>query len=335
MITGDPAPVADRPQHRFGALFRWPIRIALLVLILLVALMSGSVIAGLLIAIISFIPTAIIAFWARNTSSADVRQMDSLTLQIAYWRGFLLVIGAFVVELVISLIVSLAFSDVSGLTSKLIFTFLTMFITPGVVEELYKWWLTSFAIKYHRSLQPPQPLLTHHQIVTFGVLSALGFATCEDMIYAAASLFSGGFGLALFTIVVRVVLFPLHLSLGARSAKEIAKLQMHGGSPFAVRFSRIWPQMVIHGTFDFCLTLASFGQSDVLPSQVEYLLVIPLLISIAAAVYLWRTLAGMRAPSQTVPNPELLMQPPRYANASQPANVSNAHADVPDPAAHV
>ncbi|CEO97705.1 unnamed protein product (mitochondrion) [Plasmodiophora brassicae] len=288
------------PGEQFCIATLWAL---LVVALLAIAVASRQVVPVAALCLIAFVPTALLFAWAGRCPSPDIRRVSSPILQMLYWRGFIFVFVPAIPELIVSIVLVPGLQpdlQKSGaIASYLIGQFLIMAVAPGVFEELYKWWLTSFAIRSWRRREP-DAAPTRSQIMLFGMFGALGFLTVEDLLYTLTAYASGDLASAAVTIGIRVALFPIHVSLGIASAKAIARQVADDRSPFKVRWAGIWRQMAVHGLYNFSLTI---GLSSILLAVSAYfalLLVIPLVIGIVCAVYLFLAVREMSTPSPAV-----------------------------------
>ncbi|SPQ95217.1 PrsW family intramembrane metalloprotease [Plasmodiophora brassicae] len=285
-------------------------------LLVLIALAVGLPLLIVVFAL-AFVPAAVIFTWARRArdrpNGADVRIPDPLTLKVSFWRGFLFVIIPLVPELLLMyLLVPAVFGDLehAPLGAYLAGQVVNAGITPGVVEELYKWWLTSLAITMHNGRSPQPPPLLASDIIVLAVFSALGFLTFEDLEYAVGSATTGGLVVAGLTIVLRILSFPLHLSFAAMSGKAIADRVQAGRHAWIVTPRGIWRQVGLHALYDYVLTVSIAPQvTDAWP-YAPVLLVVPIAIVVWCAVYLWQTLHAITRVAIPPPD-DVVVQVPR------------------------
>jgi len=166
------------------------------------------------------------------------------------------------------------------------------FLTAAIPEELFKFLALYLYAARHKAFDEPM------DGIVYGVMSALGFATFENVLYVA----DGGLGVAVMRAVTAV---PGHAFCGAIMGAYVGQAVFRPAEarPLLIK-ALIWP-IVLHGLYDFpLLTLKAAGDMSGLSGGVVFLL-----IGITAATLLveWRwTLQLVRA-ARLQQSPRLLM----------------------------
>ncbi|CEO95413.1 unnamed protein product (mitochondrion) [Plasmodiophora brassicae] len=200
-------------------------------------------------------PTALLFLWnaLRHRHPGRVHRMTTVQLTGLYASGALLIIIPFLLNTVTGWFASrvlLAGHDVAKAHKQatwpriFVFTLIAGAVSPGVWEELYKWWITSLGAK---RLDRPRSRL---QVTLCAVTSGLSFATAENLLYYWSVMSSED--LSTVVIAIRTLrCIPIHVALAVMSGKAMSLMIERQQCRLVVTLPGIWRQMILHASYNF------------------------------------------------------------------------------------
>ena len=188
-------------------------------------------------------PAVLLFFYIRKKDKIEPEPMK-LLLQLAGLGG-LSIIPAIVIELIGGAI----FGAIFG-TESVIYQFIDCFLVIAVAEEgckftclsLRTWWSKEFNYTY--------------DAVVYAVSVSLGFAALENILYV----FDGGFGVALMRALTSIpghTIFAIYMGYHYGVAKKAWCSRRIPLTVAGLAISIILP-ILIHGFYDFCLTVGNW-----------------------------------------------------------------------------
>lgn len=192
--------------------------------------------------IIAILPAAVLMFLIYKCDKVE-REPISLILKVM-GLGMVVIVPIVVCELVGEGIISLFLKEESVL-----YVFLDNFLVVGLMEELWK----RLIIKKY--IWNKHEFNYRFDAIVYCVASSLGFALLENILYV----FQNGFG----TGIVRAILsVPGHCTFAIFMGYFLgnAKLyEIQGDKKRVKRYAglSLWIPVLLHGFYDFCLTMES------------------------------------------------------------------------------
>lgn len=204
-------------------------------------------------------PTALLFLWnaLRQQRRDRVHPMTTTDLTLVYALGFICTFIPYVLNTTTSRVAMKMVMSGRDAKDELqqgtwriyVFYLIAIAISPGVWEELYKWWLTSVAAK---RLGRPRSRL---QVTLCAVTSGLSFATAENLLYYWRVMSCEGTSLS--TIMIRTLLcIPFHVACAVMSGQAISRMIDRQRHRFMVTLPGVWKQMVLHACSNYLLFLA-------------------------------------------------------------------------------
>jgi len=165
--------------------------------------------------------------------------------------------------------------------------FAMSFIVAAGVEETLKHFVV-------RCTYFPSPLRNPRAVLIYMMTGALGFATCENLMYVfeiksspvpGTSLFLG----ELIVLLVRI-LMPVHVICSVFQAKNLSAILM--SQQHMSLFRLLVTAIIIHGSYDFSLYLSAVLQFVSASNDIAYILVpfsFVVSITLSAGIYAYRS----------------------------------------------
>ncbi|CEO95415.1 PrsW family intramembrane metalloprotease [Plasmodiophora brassicae] len=211
-------------------------------------------------------PTALLFLWnaLRHRHPGRVHRMTTVQLTGLYASGFLLIIIPFLLNTATRWFASrvlLAGRDVAkeheqGTWRIFVFFMIALAVSPGVWEELYKWWITSLGVK---RLDRPRSRL---QVTLCAVTSGLSFATAENLLYYWSVMSSEG--LSTVVIASRTLrCIPGHVAFAVMSGKAMSLMIDRRQRRLVVTLPGIWKQMVLHACCNYFAFIGTMEHLEV------------------------------------------------------------------------
>lgn len=192
--------------------------------------------------IIAILPAAVLMFLIYKCDKVE-REPVSLILKVM-GLGMAIIIPVVICELMGEVVISLFCKPYS-----ILYIFLDNFLIVGLLEEFWKRLIVKKYIWNRHEFN------YRFDAIVYCVASSLGFALLENILYV----FQNGFG----TGIVRAILsVPGHCTFAIFMGYFLgnAKLyEMQGNEKKAKRYAglSLWVPVVLHGFYDFCLTMQS------------------------------------------------------------------------------
>ena len=191
---------------------------------------------AILIVIISFIPSILFYFFLRSLKKDNEQYKKDCRKTLI--RGFFAAIPIFLLDLVISLILSL--TGIKDTAGPIVNTLIRCFIINAFVEELVKVWTGNKMIKQNHDT------VSWLDMISFIAIASIGFEISEGIVYILTS--SPG------QMLVRGISM-MHISFGLIEGWYIGKYAKTGDKKYM--FLSMGVTILIHGLYNFGLSDAA------------------------------------------------------------------------------
>lgn len=162
--------------------------------------------------------------------------------------------------------------------------FIKSFITVGLLEEFFKWFILIYTVYHHVEFDEP------YDGIVYGVTASVGFATAENIMYLVTNGIGVAIGRALLPVSIHALLGVI-MGYYLGKGKFIASIRRR-----CLTFSILIPS-ILHGTYDFIIN-----------SFVNWLLII---VPFMAFLW-WLALLKVKSASSIVPREEIYDKTIRY-----------------------